>query len=104
MAKCCIGAWPNHVEAPIAPDDGRVAMAHGIEAIDWNMPWLQPWRARGQPLAERVAKGDSCAQALNILAQGMPDCPVRFVPQSDLPPGQAYEAFIFQTQQVHCSF
>ena len=75
-------------------------MAHGIEAIDWNMPWLQPWRARGQPLAERVAKGDSCAQALNILAQGMPDCPVRFVPQSNLPPGQAYEAFIFQTQQV----
>ena len=75
-------------------------MAHGIEAIDWNTPWLQAWRARGQPLAEAIMAGHSCAQALNALADSLPHCPVRFVPQSALPPGQAYESFIFDTQQV----
>ena len=75
-------------------------MAHGLEAIDWNTPWLQAWRARGQPLAEAIMAGHSCAQALNALADSLPRCPVRFVPQSALPPGQAYESFIFDTQQV----
>ena len=75
-------------------------MAQGIEAIDWNVPWLQAWRARGQPLAEAIMAGHSCAQALNALADRLPHCPVRFVPQSALPPGQAYESFIFDTQQV----
>jgi hypothetical protein len=75
-------------------------MAHGLEEIDWNAPWLQAWRARGQPLAQAVLAGQSCAQALNTLADSLPNCPVRFVPQSDLPPGQAYEAFVFDTQQV----
>ena len=75
-------------------------MAHGIEAINWDAPWLQPWRALGQPLARAVIAGHSCSQALNALAASLPHCPVRFVPQSALPPGQAYEAFIFNTQQV----
>jgi hypothetical protein len=75
-------------------------MAHGLEAIDWNAPWLQAWRARGEPLAEALAKGQSCAKGLNALADSLPACPVRFVPQSELPPGQAYEAFIFETQLV----
>ncbi len=40
--------------------------------------------------------GQSCAEALNA-----PACsPVRFVPQSALPTGVAYEQFIFDTQQV----
>ena len=75
-------------------------MAQDIAAIDWTAPWLQAWRARGQPLAEAVATGLSCAQALNLFAEQVPTCPVRFVPQSELPPGQAYETFIFATQQV----
>ena len=75
-------------------------MAHGLEAIDWNAPWLQAWRARGQPLADAVAKGQSCANALNAVACSLPACPVSFVPQSTLPEGQAYEAFIFETKQV----
>ena len=75
-------------------------MTQDIAAIDWTAPWLQAWRARGQPLAEAVATGLSCAQALNLFAEQVPTCPVRFVPQSELPPGRAYEAFIFQTQQV----
>ena len=75
-------------------------MAHGLEEIDWNAPWLQAWRARGQPLAHAVLAGHSCAHALNTLADSLPNYPVRFVPQSDLPPGQAYESFVFDTQQV----
>ena len=75
-------------------------MAQDIAAIDWTAPWLQAWRARGQPLAETVATSLSCAQALNLFAEQVPTCPVRFVPQSELPPGQAYETFIFATQQV----
>jgi hypothetical protein len=75
-------------------------VAQDIAAIDWTAPWLQAWRARGQPLAEAVATGLSCAQALNLFAEQVPTCPVRFVPQSELPPGQAYETFIFATQQV----
>ena len=75
-------------------------MAHGLEAIDWNAPWLQAWRARGQPLADAVTKGQSCANALNAVADSLPACPVRFVPQSTLREGQAYEAFIFETKQV----
>ena len=75
-------------------------MAQGLAAIDWTVPWLAPWRARGQLLAQAVAAGQSCAQALSQLAAQLPTCPVRFVPQSALATGQAYEAFIFQTQQV----
>ena len=75
-------------------------MTQDIAAIDWTAPWLQAWRARGQPLAKAVATGLSCAQALNLFAEQVPTCPVRFVPQSDLPSGQAYETFIFETQQV----
>lgn len=80
--------------------DGYAAVAHGLEAVDWSMPWLQAWRTKGQPLAEAVAAGHSCAQALNALAESTPAFPVRFVPQSALPPGQAYETFIFETKQV----
>lgn len=71
-------------------------MAHGLETIRWSAPWLDPWRALGQPLADRVAQGLGCAQALD--EQG--SAPRRFVPQAALPAGQAYEQFIFDTAQV----
>lgn len=70
-------------------------MAHGLEAIDWRAPWLVPYRDIGERLAKEVAAGQSCADALNAAAS-----PVRFVPQSALPAGTAYEQFIFDTQQV----
>jgi hypothetical protein len=41
--------------------------------------------------------GMTCAQALNT---AVPPAPVQFVPQSALPVGQAYEAFIHQNRQV----
>lgn len=75
-------------------------MTQEIATIDWTAPWLSHWRARGEVLAQAVKRGLSCAQALSQMAQKTPECPVRFVPQSTLPPAQAYEAFIFATQQV----
>ncbi len=70
-------------------------MAHGLERIAWQAPWLAPYRSAGEPLSLRVRAGLSCAQALDA-ATG----PVRFVPQGLLPEGQAYERFIFETRQV----
>ncbi|WP_342620666.1 DUF3025 domain-containing protein [Rhodoferax sp. GW822-FHT02A01] len=68
-------------------------MAHGLEAIDWEVPWLRPWRVPGQAIAQQVADGLSVAQALNAVQSA----PKRFVPQADLPASVAYEQHIFDT-------
>lgn len=72
-------------------------MAHGLEQIAWDAPWLAPYRAAGEPLARRANDGASCSAALNAAT---PSAPVRFVPQADLPAGTAYEQFIFETRHV----
>lgn len=64
--------------------------------IDWDAPWLADWRAVGEPLAQRVSAG--CPQPQALQAAGL--APVDFVPQADLPEGQAYEDFIFATGRV----
>jgi len=69
-----------------------------LPAIDWSQPWLAPWRAHGQGVSDRLAQNGSVAQALNTRAGER--CPVRFVPQAELPEGRAYEAHIFQTHRV----
>ncbi|MDP2368398.1 DUF3025 domain-containing protein [Rhodoferax sp.] len=69
-------------------------MAQGLETIDWSAPWLADWREPGLALAKLVQEqGLSCAAALNQSDHAQ----VRFVPQSSLPAGEAYEAFIFRT-------
>ncbi len=70
-------------------------MAHGLDGIDWHAPWLAAYRAVGEPLAQQVAAGRSCAEVLDGA-----DAPVRFVPQAELPAGLAYEQFIFEQQRV----
>lgn len=72
------------------------ASALRVSDIDWRAPWLADWRAEGEPIAQQVATGCLQHQALNA-AQRAPVC---FVPQDDLPEGQAYEDFIFATGQV----
>ena len=84
--------------------------------VDWAQPWLAPLRGAGLALvaglaqaagassaasAGAVSAGPSVAHALNAsqLASPVP-CPVQFVPQYSLPPGEAYEAFIRRTAQV----
>ena len=77
--------------------------AHDLSAIDWRAAWLAPWQALGEPVAQQVLAGVAQPQALNAAAltrwplPAKP--PVRFVPQSDLPPGTPYEQYIFDSEQ-----
>ena len=98
-----------------------------LNDIDWSQPWFAPWRELGEPTAHRALQQQSVAEALNAathtakreasagsgdiaseasvnttragLALGDANA-VKFVPQSALPEGQAYEDFIFKTAQV----
>ncbi|MGV8803618.1 MAG: DUF3025 domain-containing protein [Polaromonas sp.] len=63
--------------------------------IDWTATWLQNLRDTGQTVQQSVSEGASVCQALN--AASTAGCTgIRFVPQSALPPGMAYEQFIFE--------
>ena len=68
----------------------------GRNLIDWAEPWLEPWRALGEAVAGEVRAGDCPVAVLNRLTRA----PVQFVAQADLPPGMAYEQFIFEAGQV----
>jgi len=78
-------------------------MSDSLAAIDWTAPWLAPWRALGEPCAQRVQAGQPQPAALNAVVQTLcphaDNVPVRFVPQHDLPPGVAYEQYIFDSGQ-----
>ena len=67
------------------------------QALDWQAPWMTPYCQAGQALlaGQRVSPQATVADQLNLLG----DCGRRFVPQADLPEGEAYEAFIART---HC--
>ncbi len=73
-----------------------IAAVPPLSAIDWKLPWLQPWRAPGEQVAGQVTGEALLHQALNQTNRS----PVRFVAQTALPPGQAYEQFIFDTGTV----
>ena len=72
--------------------------------LDWRAPWLAPYRASGEALSAKLAAGLTVAEALNsrllqrpiLLPHGL----LRFVPQAELPEGEAYEAFIYRTACV----
>jgi Protein of unknown function (DUF3025) len=67
-------------------------MLEGVSP-DWSEPWFAPVAADGRLVQRQLSAGHALPQALSAL----PASPVRFVPQSDLPPGEAYERFIFDT-------
>jgi hypothetical protein len=72
-----------------------------FDVIDWQRPWLAPLR----PAAEPIMRAADWREALNDAAaaaslQNHRGLPVRFVPQSRLPPDTAYEAFISATGGV----
>ena len=69
-------------------------------AIDWQAPWFQTWAALGQPVYAAVMAGHSVADALNQAAHPCGRTDLCFVPQSELPKGQAYEAFIHAQQRI----
>ena len=68
-------------------------------SIDWQAPWLQDLRATGQPVQQCMEGGSPVCQALNA-APAAARAGMHFVQQSDLPSGQAYEQFIFDTYTV----
>lgn len=86
-----VGLNPNRPGSRCEP-----ASTLGVADIDWAAPWLARWRSVGEPIAQRVMAGCAQSQALTDAALA----PVGFVPQADLPEGQAYEDFIFATGQV----
>jgi Protein of unknown function (DUF3025) len=80
-----------------------------IASLDWQAAWWQPWRELGWLVCTRIQAGDAVHAALNHVAQHSVEpsglhtsqtSGVRFVPQSTLPMGTAYEAFIFETKTV----
>ena len=76
--------------------------ADALAAIDWDRPWLAPLACAGRRAAARVAAGASVADALNALidAGEVPGPGVRFAGQQALPPGAAYERFVFEERRV----
>jgi len=65
----------------------------GDASPDWSEPWFAPIAADGRSVQYHLSAGHTLPQALGTL----PACPIRFVPQTDLPPCTAYEQFIFDT-------
>ncbi|MBS0293894.1 MAG: DUF3025 domain-containing protein [Proteobacteria bacterium] len=76
--------------------------AGGLTHVDWQRPWLAPLAVLGQQACAHIQAGASVADAFNALieAGAAPDPGVRFVPQSSLPPGVAYEQFIHAEGRV----
>lgn len=70
---------------------GAPASTASVPQIDWDRPWLDLWREPGRRVMQAVAAGATLPEALNRELS----TPVRFVPQSELPPGEAYERYIF---------
>lgn len=72
-----------------------------LAQIDWGRPWLAPLR----PAAEMLLRSSNWRYALNAAAHDLGltnhrHLPLRFVAQTDLPAGVAYETFISEKGQV----
>ena len=76
-----------------------------IDSVDWQRPWLAPYREIAQRLVVAAPSSASVAQGLNAaladqttisLAAGA----LRFVPQQELGSAEPYEAFIARTATV----
>ena len=73
-------------------------------SVDLNQPWFAPWAPVLALPLQALRLGHSVAQALNqalsALGPNHPAQGICFVPQTDLPPTEAYEAYIHRTRQV----
>lgn len=75
-----------------APEAGQA----GWPAPDWPQPWFAPFATDGAAVRQACEAGVPLPQALTHRALQGP----RFIAQAELPPGEAYEAYIFQTGGV----
>ena len=73
-------------------------MAHGLAAIDWQAPWLAQFAPLGRQVAAEVAEGRPLPWALNRARPPL-GLDIEFVQQSELPEGQAYESYIFNSRK-----
>ncbi|MDB5892092.1 MAG: hypothetical protein JWP47_2923 [Polaromonas sp.] len=64
--------------------------------VDWGRAWLAPYAGHSVTATQGLLLAGSVADGLNACGTA----PVRFVAQTALPPGQAYEQFIFETATV----
>jgi Protein of unknown function (DUF3025) len=73
-----------------------------FDLINWDAPWLLPYKPIGIRLAEQVLLGSPVHVALNeaLISNPYIHCPVRFVPQEESQGAAAYESFIWQTKTV----
>ena len=62
-------------------------------ARNWAAPWLQPYQLIGEAIDAEWRSG----LPLPLVLSRVPNAPVRFVPQADLPIDQAYEDYIFHS-------
>ncbi|GGC14867.1 hypothetical protein GCM10007205_24740 [Oxalicibacterium flavum] len=72
-----------------------------LQQIDWTRPWLAQVRECGEVIAHADdwrAALNRCVEALGV--RNHRGLPIRFVPQSALQPGVAYEQFISDTGGV----
>ena len=69
-------------------------------AIDWQPPWMAPWRQTGRALMTRLQAGQVAQGGVAVALNHLEPVPVRFVPQSALPEGVAYESHIHATGTV----
>jgi hypothetical protein len=72
-------------------------VGEGVPWLDGATPWFAPWWPWAEPAWAHWHLHGSVAAALNALPF---HAPVQFVPQAELPEGQAYEGFIFAQQRV----
>ena len=77
-----------------------------VSSIDWQWPWLSPYRSAGERVWNRWLGGSCLADALNAELGDAATTPalgsgsLQFVQQDALPEGESYEAFIFAHAQV----
>ena len=67
--------------------------------LDWDRPWWEPLARDGQQVLQGWRSGQTLPEAFSVLAHP-PELRIRFVAQSDLPDGTAYEQHIFATRRV----
>lgn len=85
----------NRLAGSLPDVAGSFEGAPFLAEIDWRRPWLESIRETARPLLQ----GGCWRESLNLAVQRAGLCnhlgkPVRFVPQTNLPHGMAYEAFI----------
>lgn len=87
------------------PSVARTHVVSDLQGLNWQWPWLTPYAAFASQVREGLACGQAVAEVLDAVAlaqasAGARTPAVRFVPQSRLPAGQAYEDFIWRQRQV----